>query len=102
MVAVGALCFSPFRRGVPIVSTVDLFPFYFTHRHIYGEQWIKFMKDSVNATRRPTVNTTGYIDHAAFLGTINPFIFKSSSHLRHLHSFPTRRSSDLGDRLGDL
>src|SRR5207245_9035597 len=35
-------------------------------------QWIKFMKDGVNATPLPTVNTTGYIDHAAFLGTINP------------------------------
>src|SRR5436190_8860482 len=32
---------------------------------------IKFMKDGVNATPLPTVNTTGYIDHAAFLGTIN-------------------------------
>src|SRR5437867_5817042 len=32
----------------------------------------KFMKDGVNATPLPTVNTTGYIDHAAFLGTINP------------------------------
>src|SRR5947209_2746635 len=42
------------------------------HRHVYGEQWIKFMKDGVNATPLPTVNTTGYIDHAAFLGTINP------------------------------
>src|SRR5205809_1349503 len=29
-------------------------------------------KDGVNATPLPTVNTTGYIDHAAFLGTINP------------------------------
>src|SRR5258708_29447302 len=28
----------------------------------------KFMKDGVNATPLPTVNTTGYIDHAAFLG----------------------------------
>src|SRR2546427_7075840 len=32
--------------------------------HVYGEQWIKFMKDGVNATPLPTVNTTGYIDHA--------------------------------------
>src|SRR5699024_10799475 len=42
------------------------------HRHVYGEQWIKFMKDGVNASPLPTDNTTGYIDHAAFLGTINP------------------------------
>src|SRR5207302_10682084 len=26
-----------------------------------------------------------------------PFIFATSPHLRHLHSFPTRRSSDLGE-----
>src|SRR5262249_538571 len=54
------------------LSTVDIFTFYVPHRHVYGEQWIKFMKDGVNATPLPTVNTTGYIDHAAFLGTINP------------------------------
>src|SRR4051812_49894679 len=47
-----------------------LFPYttlFRSHRHVYGEQWIKFMKDGVNATPLPTVNTTGYIDHAAFL-----------------------------------
>src|SRR5207245_2669452 len=52
-----------------------------THRHVYGEQWIKFMKDGVNATPLPTVNTTGYIDHAAFLGTINPDTNKIPKHL---------------------
>src|SRR5262245_21581683 len=45
-------------------NTVDIFTFYVPHRHVYGEQWIKFMKDGVNATPLPTVNTTGYIDHA--------------------------------------
>src|SRR5258708_33780756 len=30
------------------------------------------MKDGANATPLPTVNTTGYIDHGAFLGTIHP------------------------------
>src|SRR6266700_1818996 len=70
MDAVGALRLSPLRRGLALVSTVDIFTFYVPHRHVYGEQWIKFMKDCVNATPLPTVNTTGYIDHAAFLGTI--------------------------------
>src|SRR5256884_633186 len=67
MDAVGALRLSPLRRGLSIDSTVDIFTFYVPHRHVYGEQWIKCMKDGVNATPRPTVNTTGYIDHAAFL-----------------------------------
>src|SRR5688572_32292583 len=70
MDAVGALRLSPLRRGLAIDSTVDIFTFYVPHRHVYGEQWIKFMKDGVNATPLPTVNTTGYIDHADFLGTI--------------------------------
>src|SRR5437762_12996692 len=69
MDAVGALRLSPLRRGLAIDSTVDIFTFYVPHRHVYGEQWIKFMKDGVNATPLPTVNTTGYIDHAAFLST---------------------------------
>src|SRR5207247_17082 len=64
-----------------IDSTVDIFTFYVPHRHVYGEQWIKFTKDGVNATPLPTVNTTGYIDHAAFLGTINPDTNKIPKHL---------------------
>src|SRR4051812_38965298 len=71
---------SPLRRGLAIDSTVDIFTFYVPHRHVYGEQWIKFMKDGVNATPLPTVNTTGYIDHAAFLGTINPDTNKIPKH----------------------
>src|SRR5437667_10930766 len=39
------------------------------------------MKDGVNATPLPTVNTTGYIDHTAFLGTINPDTNKIPKHL---------------------
>src|SRR2546430_2145205 len=39
------------------------------------------MKDGVNATPLPTVNTTGYIDHAAFIGTINPDNNKIPKHL---------------------
>src|SRR5258706_470691 len=39
------------------------------------------MKDGVNATPLPTVNTTGYIDHAAFLGTINHDSNKIPKHL---------------------
>src|SRR5260370_33798114 len=71
MDAVGGLRLSPLRRGVAIGSPVDIFTFYVPHRHVYGEQWIKFMKDGVNATPLPTVSTSGYIDHAAFLGTVN-------------------------------
>src|SRR5262245_65180082 len=81
MDAVGALRLSPLRLVLAIDSTVDIFTFYVPHRHVYGEQWIKFMKDGVNATPLATVNTTGYIDYAAFLGTVNPDSNKIPKHL---------------------
>src|SRR5439155_511851 len=52
MDAVGALRLSPLRRGLAIDSTVDIFTFYVPHRHVYGEQWIKFMKDGRSEERR--------------------------------------------------
>src|SRR5690606_36681971 len=81
MDAVGALRLSPLRRGLAIDSTVDIFTFYVPHRHAYGEQWIKFMKDSVHATPLPTANTTAYINHAAFLVMSNPHNNKITKHL---------------------
>src|SRR5260370_36732900 len=80
MGAVGALRLSPLRRGLAIDSPVDIFTFYVPHRHVSGAQWIKFMKDGVNATPLPTVDTTGYIALAAFLGTINPDTNKFPKH----------------------
>src|SRR5436305_1663235 len=72
MDAVGALRLSPLRRGLAIDSTVDIFTFYVPHRHVHGEQWIKFMKAGVNAAPRPTVTTAGYVDPAPVLATITP------------------------------
>src|SRR5207247_11077466 len=60
MDAVGALRLSPWRRGLAIDSTVDIFTFYLPHRHVYGEQWIKFMNDGVNAPPSPTLHRAGY------------------------------------------
>src|SRR5258708_36422663 len=71
MAAVGPLRVSPLRRGLAIDSIVDIFTFSVPHRHVYGDQWIKFMRDGVNATPLPTVNTTGYIRHDPVLGTID-------------------------------
>src|SRR5204862_2351631 len=76
MDAVGALRLSPLRRGLAIDSTVDIFPFYVPHRNVYGEQWIKFMKDGVNATSLPSVINIVYIYHSAFFGFIIPDINK--------------------------
>src|SRR5437868_14182442 len=72
MDAVGALRLSPLRRGLAIDSTVDIFTFYVPHRHVYGEECTKFMKDGVTPTPLPTVNTPGHHYLAAFLGRITP------------------------------
>src|SRR2546430_17660584 len=58
MDAVGALGLSPLRRGVALHSTVDIFSFYVPHRHVYGDLWINFIKDGVNASPILTVNAT--------------------------------------------
>src|SRR2546430_21917 len=81
MDAVGALRLSPLRRGLAIDSTVDIFTFYVPHRHVYGEQWIKFMKDGVNATSLPAVNPTGYNGQGAFPCPVNPGSHKIPKHL---------------------
>src|SRR2546425_10590830 len=65
MHAVGALRLSPLRRGLAIDSTVDIFTVYLPLRHVYGQHWDKLMQDGVNAAPLKTINTTGYIDHAA-------------------------------------
>src|SRR5437763_13465892 len=72
MDAFGALRLSPLRRGLAIESTVDIFTFYVPHSHVYGEQCVEFLEDGFNDIPVPSVNTTGYIDHAAFLRSINP------------------------------
>src|SRR5207237_7660962 len=61
--------------SIYILSVYDATP------QCHVEQFIKFIKDLVNATPLPTVITTGYIDHAAFLGMINPDTNKIPKHL---------------------
>src|SRR2546423_1314897 len=53
MDAVGALRLSPLRRGLAIDSTVDIFTFYVPHRHVYGEQWIKFIDRKSGSAEMP-------------------------------------------------
>src|SRR5437899_11104286 len=63
MDAVGALRLSPLRRGLPIDSTVDLFPFSFPRPHVSGGPWIEFMKDGDDDTPLPTGTTIAHVDH---------------------------------------
>src|SRR5438876_8156349 len=58
--------------------------FFFSSRRRHTRSVSAFLlnrSSDLNATPLPTVNTTGYIDHAAFLGTINPDTNKIPKHL---------------------
>lgn len=67
---IGAIRLSPLRRGLAVDSRVDLFTFYVPHRHVYGEEWIKFMKDGVNAKPLAPVTCSRGWDSAQYLATI--------------------------------
>src|SRR5690625_8001213 len=71
MDAVGALRLSPLRRGLAIDSTVDIFTFYVPHRHVYVEQWIKFMKVGLIALLLFTFNNIVIMYPPSFLVTLN-------------------------------
>src|SRR5438034_474158 len=81
MDAVGALRLSPLRRGLAIDSTVDIFTFYVPHRHVYGEQWFKFMKDGVMALLFPMFTTIVFFTIPAFFATFNLVPIKFLKHL---------------------
>src|SRR5258707_6164991 len=55
MDAVGALCLSPWRRGLAIDSTVDIFTCDVPHRLVYDEQEIKCVRDGVGVATLPIV-----------------------------------------------
>src|SRR2546421_568104 len=59
MDAVGALRFSPLRRGLAIDSSLNNFTFYEPYPHSYHEQFMNFLKDRSNPACLPLVNTTG-------------------------------------------
>jgi len=56
---------SPLRRGLTLDAQVDLFAFYIPYRHIYGDDWIDFIKDgvdeSITLTSGPAVGDHRYL-----------------------------------------
>src|SRR5260370_1075185 len=86
MDAVGALRLSPLRRGLAIDSTVDIFTFYVPHRHHYGEQWVKFMKDGVNASLVGIFNPTGLSARGVLIAEITPSTLTTPARLLQFSS----------------
>jgi len=62
----GVFRMSPLRRQLVVDAQVELYAFFVPHRHIYGEEWIKFIKDGIREqTVFPTVTFT---DDQYYLG----------------------------------
>src|SRR5438067_8398428 len=58
-----------------------IYIFFFSSRRRHTRSVSAFLLNRSSDLPLPTVNTTGYIDHAAFLGTINPDTNKIPKHL---------------------
>lgn len=55
---------SPLRRNLVVDCQIDMFAFFVPHRHIYGEEWIDFIKEGKNATANfPPASTNVTIDY---------------------------------------
>lgn len=52
---VGSLRLSAMRRFLTLDATVDICTFYVPHRHIYGDEWIRFLTDGASTPDSPNV-----------------------------------------------
>ena len=46
----GVFRLSPLRRNLYLDCMVDLFAFYVPHRHIYGDDWVDFVRQGTDET----------------------------------------------------
>ena len=72
----GLFRLAPLRRQITMDASVDLFAFYVPHRHIYGDQWVDFIKQGVDeeVTFEGITTTSGlqYLGSNDHAGTIIP------------------------------
>src|SRR5207248_6303710 len=69
--------------SLPLISSITytISAFFFFKQKTAYEIGLGIPAEPLFRSPLPTVNTTGYIDHAAFLGTINPDTNKIPKHL---------------------
>lgn len=68
---VGSFRLSPMRRNLSLDPKLELFTFYVPHRHIYGDEWVDFLKKGPSTPTTPNkLSNTGLINgtEAAMLG----------------------------------
>lgn len=63
--ALGSLRLSPLRRGLSIDSKVDVCTFYVPYRHIFGDDWIDFIKKGSSAVLSSVTENCGVHDNSS-------------------------------------
>jgi len=63
---------SPLRRQMYLDSLVDLFAFYIPHRHIYGSDWISYVKSGFDESVSLGVDTQPAVDAQCWGIKVNP------------------------------
>lgn len=70
MEEVGDISIYKLSSGIDIEYNVEIFNFYVNNSKVYGEKWIKLMKDGVNENNIKNVKNNGYIENEDFIGKI--------------------------------
>lgn len=60
---------SPLRRNMVVDCAVDMFCFFVPHRHIYGQQWIDFIKAGHKETETFPTTTAPALENIDYLGS---------------------------------
>lgn len=77
----GVFRMSPLRRNLTVDAHVDLFAFFVPHRHIYGDDWINFMKQGTDETVTfDTINVGANQMHYVASGAATGVIPKHLTH----------------------
>lgn len=64
----GAVRMSPLRRDLSLDAMIDLFAFFVPHRHVYGEDWISFIRDGIDETVTFDTTTITVANEPHYLG----------------------------------
>jgi hypothetical protein len=72
----GLFRLSPLRRNMVVDCQIDCFAFFVPHRHVYGQQWIDFIKEGVKENETFPTDTSprglSYLGSEILTGEVIP------------------------------
>lgn len=99
----GIFRLSPLRRNLTVDALVDVFAFYVPHRHVYGDDWIDFIKQGIDesitfATIDLSTSVVHYLGAPTLTGEIPKWLVTGYNRIwnRYFRA-PTDVSGELSD-----